>query len=174
MYLKIIDKESPAWQALDPFLDSIDESRKACSEYTEKNGGTEYMIPGFYFSGPVVSILAENPPAGWRRDKSEDHGWWTQDMRTKAGKALRKEADEVPRIPTRSICNLMGYDYEQNLGVSESGGFIRSIPGIGKVDDVILINIHEDAKYVPMAGMVEITHSEFRELQNINGEAERG
>lgn len=163
MYLKITDKNCAAWKAIEDHLAEIESCQQVCREYTKANGGTQYSHSGFLAAGPVSAILADNPPAGWRKDKSED-GWWVHDMRTKAGKDLRKQSKAMPYVRRDAICVVIGYDFEQFLGTAPGGGFIRPYPAVGLRGGVIIIKLHQDARYTPMEGMIEITQSEFNAI----------
>lgn len=166
MYFKIADKDSAIYKAVDAHLKEIESCHEICREFTRANGGTQYSFSGFLAVGPVLSILSDQPPAGWREDK-EDKGWWVIDRRTKAGKALQAQVEAMPYVRKDAICGIIGYDFDQYLGTAPGGGLIRSFPGVGKREDAIIICIHQDAKYTPQDGMIEITKSEFDAIDNI-------
>lgn len=89
---QIYDETNAEWRA------AVDAWRAFCQEFGAEKMTTEGCLHGHRLRG--LDFGDETAPEGWKRDAKCPIRTWVPDLRTAAGKALRKRIETLPVGPT--------------------------------------------------------------------------
>lgn len=168
MYIKIATS-SPLGQKISEMWDRGAEYNKKAFEWASQQGA-DYVRGEFFciFGGVSSAHFNSKPPKGWiKAGPKYDKGEYRKGE-TPAGKALRKDADALPKITDDEFNKLLNYDPSKHTTNKRSFH-----PGLqwGK-DGFILIDVADHTLYTPIEDMVEITVTEYKSLLKDKEEAD--
>lgn len=153
-------KTSPLGKQLMELHDRMKDASTQADKLVKELKGKKYCRSRGGVAGGISAIEFDEKPAGWKIEGEKWRGFY---MPKSNNKEMREKIRALPVIGYGEVNKILSFK-QQSYG-KRDGIYFVNCPGILWRKSYILIEVQEELKYKPVAGMKEITVSEFNKLE---------
>ncbi|HQV53974.1 MAG TPA: hypothetical protein PLX17_00585 [Chitinophagaceae bacterium] len=162
MKFKIL-KGTELYNQLVALRKKIDHVQSESAKLAKEFGGGEVATSGRNLAGGIDAVEFKEKPEGW---KVVGETWQKlfYPKSDKSNKEIHEKIQALPVVKFEELNSLVKFDIQ---GATSGRGlaFVKSVAcAWGK--GYVLIEVHENCKYTPVEGMIEILESEYKKLMD--------
>ncbi len=136
----------------------LDVSKQA-DKLAKQLKGKKYCRGMSGVAGGISAIEFDEKPVGWKKVGAK---WQSLYMPKRNQKELWNKINALPIIEHDEVNKILAF--KRQSYANKQGMYFVNCPGVLWRKSCILIEVQEELKYKPVAGMKEITVSEFNKL----------
>jgi hypothetical protein len=153
-------KTSPLGKKLMLLHREMQVASKQADKLVKEFGGKKYCRATGAVAGGISAIEFEEKPKGWKKVGAK---WQSLYMPMRNKKELWLKINALPLVDYEAINSIL--NFSRQTYCKKEGFYHVNCPGVLWRKDCILIEVQEELKYKPVAGMKEIMVSEFNKLE---------
>lgn len=154
-----VSNTSPLGKKLLALQKKMSAAIKESDKLVKELKGKKYCRARNVVTGGISAIEFDEKPQGW---KVVGDKWQSLYMPKRNQKELWDKINALPVIEDDELNTLLSF--KKQTYASRGGMYYVNTPGVLFRKSCILIEVQEELKYKPVAGMKEITVSEFNKL----------
>lgn len=155
-----VSNNSPLGKKLTELRNRMLEASKQADKLAKEFNAKKYCRNTNGVAGGISAIEFEEKPAGWKKVGAK---WQNLYMPIASKKELWSKINALPLISHNEVNDIL--KFKRQSYANKQGMYFVNCPGVLWRKTCILIEVQEELKYKPVAGMKEITVSEFNKLE---------